>query len=107
MSFYEKTKGPPKILHNLLITFLEENGFKTVLNEKGRKQLVKITGNIIENATEGDLITCTKDYLIKMGELEVLEVYIKGVNAFTNPKKLEFLPSIENFSDKDPREGAF
>lgn len=107
MSFYEITKGPPKILHNLLITFLEENGFKTVLNEKGRKQLVKITGNIIENATEGDLITCTKDYLIKMGEQEVLEVYIKGVNAFTNPKKLEFLPSIENFSDKDPKDCAW
>lgn len=107
MSFYEKTSGSPKILHNAILSFLGENGFNMVLHENGRKELIKITGNIIDNATEGDLITCIKDYLIKKGELEVLEVYTKGVNTYTNPKKLEFLPSIVNISDKDPRDAAW
>jgi len=105
--FHISIDGKTTIRHHDLICFLGENGFKMMVFSNGSKQLVRIKENIIDNATEADLITCIKDHLIKNGELEVLEVYTKGVNIYTNPKKLEFLPSLENISDKDPRDAAW
>ena len=107
MSFYIKTDGRVTIRHHDYICFLEENGFKMMLHPNGKKQLIRIIGNILDIATESDLVTCTKDHLIKEGEHDVLEVFIKGVNSFTTTKKLEFLPAIQSISDKDPKNVAW
>ncbi|MDQ8011390.1 MAG: DUF5906 domain-containing protein [Flavobacterium nitrogenifigens] len=95
------------IRHNDLIYFLGENGFKMMKYANGKKQLVKVIENIIENATDSDIVTCIKTYLIKIGETDVLELFTKGVNTFTTPKKLEFLPEIEAIIDKDPKDCAW
>lgn len=108
MSFYLKSKnGKIIIRHNDLICFLGENGFKMMKHANGTKQLVKIINNIIENATDSDIVICIKTYLIKIGEKDVLEQFTKGVNTFTTAKKLEFLPEIEAISDKDPKDFAW
>lgn len=107
MVFYTKINGVIKIQHHPLISFLGENGFKMMVYSNGRKQLVCIRDNIVDLATESDLITCIKDHLIKYGELEVLEVFTKGVNTYTTAKKLEFLPTLKSISDKDPKDCAW
>lgn len=106
MSFYKKINGVTKIQHHDLIRFLGEKGFKMMLYSKGRKQLIKVSENIIESATEGDLITCIKDFLIKKGKFDVLEIFTRGVNTYTATKKLEFLPVIKSISHKDPKDYA-
>lgn len=105
--FYAKINGRTTIRHHDFICFLEENGFAMMEYPKGRKQLVRIRGNIVDSATESDTVTCVKDFLIKEGEFDVLEVFTKGVNTLTTTKKLEFLPTIEFISDKDPKDAAW
>lgn len=105
--FHIKIDGRITIRHHDYICFLEENGFKMMLHPNGKKELIRIIGNILDTATESDLVTCTKDYLIKEGEHDVLEVFIKGVNSFTTTKKLEFLPTIQSISDKDAKNFAW
>jgi len=108
MNFYIKNKnGKITILHHNLIGFLGENGFAMMEYPNGKKQLVRIRGNIVDNATENDTVTCVKDFLIKEAEFDVLEVFTKGVNTFTTTKKLEFLPTLEFISDKDPKDAAW
>lgn len=106
-TFYISVNGKTTIRHHDYMRFLGEKGFSMMEFPNGRKQLVRIIDNIVESATENDLVSCTKDYLIKAGELEALEVFIKGVNSFTTSKKLEFLPAIKSISDKDPKDTAW
>jgi hypothetical protein len=107
MGFHIINNGVIKIKHHDLICFLGENGFKIMHHENGRKQLVRVVENIINSATEGDLITCIKDDLNKKRLFDVLEVFTKGVNTYTTTKKLEFLPTIQCFSDKDTKDHAY
>jgi len=105
--FYAKIDGKTAIRHYDLICFHEENGFSMMEDSNGRKQLVRIKGNIVDTANENDLVTCVKDFLIKESEFDVLEMFTKGVNTFTTTKKLELLPTIEFVSDKDPKDTAW
>lgn len=105
--FYTNNNGQTNIRHHDLIYFLGENGFKIMEYPNGGKQLVRICDNIIDSATENDLVTCVKDFLIKETEFDALEVFTKGVNTFTTTKKLQFLPKIEFISDKDPKDIAW
>jgi hypothetical protein len=106
-NFHNTTNGRATIRHHDLICFLAENGFKMMIYANGTTQLVRIRENIVDLATENDLITCIKDHLIKSAELDVLEVFTKGVNTYTTAKKLEFLPTVTNISDKDPKDCAW
>lgn len=105
--FHIKIDGRTTIRHHDLICSLGENGFAMMEYSNGKKQLVRIKGNIVDAATENDLVTCVKDFLIKEAEFDVLEMFTKGVNTFTTTKKLEFLPQIEFVSDKDPKDAAW
>ena len=107
ITFHLNVNGKATIRHHDYMRFLGEKGFSMMEFPNGRKQLVRIINNIVESATENDLVSCTKDYLIKAGEHDVLEVFIKGVNSFTTSKKLEFLPTIKSISDKDPKDTAW
>lgn len=107
MIFYTKIDGAITIKHYHLISFLGDNGFKMMVYSNGRKQLVCIRDNIVDLTTESDLITCIKEHLIKCGDLDVLEVFTKGVNTYTTAKKLEFLPTVKSISDKDPKDCAW
>jgi len=106
-TFHINIDGRITIRHYDHICFLGENGFTMMVHSNGRKQLVRIRGNIIDSSTENDLVTCTKDFLIKEAEFDVLEVFTKGVNSYTTTKKLELLPAIEFVSDKDPKDTAW
>lgn len=106
-TFHTNNDGRTTIRHHDLICFLGENGFAMMEYPKGRKQLVRIKGNIVDSATENDTVTCVKEFLIKEAEFDVLEAFTKGVNTFTTTKKLEFLPTVEFISDKDPKKAAW
>ncbi|WP_158980775.1 MULTISPECIES: primase-helicase family protein [unclassified Flavobacterium] len=104
--FYHYDNGVPKIIHFELIKFLGKNGFGN-MNIGGATRLVRIVDNIVSDVSEGDLSCFIRNYLISIKELDVLEVFVRGIGGYLNRKKYELLPKVKGISDKDPKDCAW
>lgn len=104
--YHYDSKGEPKISQLKLINFLGKKGFALMKIGEG-KILVKIVENIVEEVDEGVLSRFISNHLKSKNELDVLEVFIRGLTGYLNKRKYDLLPIVNVISDKHLKDSAF
>jgi len=94
--------GKIKINQYRLIEFLQDGGFFKTTTKNG-KSIVRVQDNIVSEAPDFVIIDYVKKYLTSKSEMEVLEIFSKGVSSFVNTGKLNLLDTVKIPIDKDPK----
>lgn len=95
--------GKITIIQSKLTDFLVESGFAKAKDSGGNLILLKEKGNIVTEIDDSVIIDFVKNYLRKIGEEDVLEVFSKGVSSYINTTKLKLLETIELLNDRDEK----
>lgn len=92
-----------KIIQSKLTDFLVESGFGKAKDSGGNLILLKEKGNVVTEVDDTVIIDFVKNYLRKIEQEEVLEVFSKGVSSYINTTKLKLLETIELLNDRDEK----
>lgn len=94
--FWSKSdKGVVSIVHYLFKEFLEYNGFYKFVPEGSKNFIfVKITNNLIENTTEGEIKDFVLEYLYNLGDFSVYNHFADKTRYFSD----EFLSMLDSVS---------
>ena len=98
--------GKIKIDQYRLIKFLQEGGFFKTTTKNG-KTIVRVQKNIISEAPDFVIIDYLKKYLTSKSQLDVLEVFSRGVSGYINTAKLNLLDTVKVPVDKDPKDESW
>jgi hypothetical protein len=106
--FWKKTeKGGIKMFHIGFKKFLEDNGFYKYFPHGSQNYIfVRITNNLIENASEQKIKDFTLNHLLSYGDIEVYNFYVENTKYFTDTF-LSFLTTIDVYVMEDTKEHAY
>jgi len=96
-------KGKITIKHSILIKFLAQSGYKRMKFKNSGEIFVIVENNRISEVKVGDINNFIKEYLNKLKLPEVYESFVKGISGYTSIRKLELLPVIQSYIDKDSK----
>ncbi|QNM85986.1 hypothetical protein H9W90_02410 [Polaribacter pectinis] len=99
-------KGNIKIVNSELLKFLADNGFVRIKLADANHILVKNNNNRIRITSEAEMIAFVGDYLKKIKENKVYEMFVSSVGNLINNKKLSFLPVDELPRDRDRKDSG-
>lgn len=107
MSFWTTNEGGKiNIDHYRLIKFLQKGGFYKITT-KTDKSVVRVKENIVSEAPDFEMIDYIKKYLTSKNEMEVLEIFSKGVSSYINVAKLNLLDTVIIPIDKDSKDESW
>jgi len=106
--FWKKTeKGSIKMFHIGFKKFLEDNGFYKYFPHGSQHYIfVRITNNLIENASEQKIKDFTLNHLLSYGDIEVYNFFVENTKYFTDTF-LSFLTTIDVYVMEDTKEHAY
>jgi len=106
--FWKKTeKGGIKMFHIGFKKFLEDNGFYKYFPHGSQNYIfVRITNNLIENASEQKIKDFTLNHLLSYGDIEVYNFFVENTKYFTDTF-LSFLTTIDVYVMEDTKEHAY
>ncbi|MFK5878504.1 MAG: hypothetical protein QM478_03295 [Flavobacteriaceae bacterium] len=95
--------GKGQINQSKLIEFLQEAGFYKITTKNG-KSVVRVKDNIVEDALDHDMVDHITQYLRAKNEMEILELFSRGVSNYINSSKLNLLDTVVIPIDRDPKD---
>lgn len=106
-AFWETdVNGHVKINQHKLIEFFEDGGFRKTVTKKG-KCIIRVTENIVSDAPDHELVDYVKKYLQSINEIDVLEVFSRGVSGYINNGKLSLLKTVDIPIDRDLKDESW
>lgn len=96
-----------KIIQSKLIDFLIESGYSKAKRDDGSIMYVRESGNVVSEVFDTDIIDYVINYLKKIGDDDVLEVFSKGLTGYLSPSKLKLLKTTELLNDRDTKDFSF
>ena len=100
----QNDKEVVKVNQSKLIQFLTASGYTKAKKNDGTIMYLKEKGNIVSEVFDTDIIDFVSNYLKRIDEKNVLEVFSKGVSTFLGPAKLKLLNTCKILNDRDSKE---
>lgn len=107
LQFWElNDKGRPRILNAKLMGFLESRGFANARITNNENILVQMRNNRMSLASEAQVDQIIQNYLIANNELEIYEIYVRGMGSYVSARKFNLLKPIELVNDRDASDNS-
>ena len=101
------TPSSYRLIESKLIEFLNQSGYAKTMISQTDYVLVEERKKIVREISDHVIVEHVQNYLIKLGEKEVLEIFTKGVGSYISKPKLRLLRNVQLLNDRDDKDTSW